>query len=180
VRLSKYFLPTLRQTPAEAEVISHILMLRAGMIRKLAGGIYSYLPYGFAALKKVEQIVREEMNRAGAIEMFMPEVQPAELWVESGRWEFYGKELLRFKDRHLNDYCLAPTNEEVITDICRKEIRSYRELPVNLYHFQQKFRDEIRPRFGVMRGRQFLMKDAYSFDVDDDASAGSYRLMYDA
>ncbi len=180
MRLSRYFLPTLRQVPSDAEVISHILMLRAGMIRKLSSGIYSYLPYGFAAFKKVEQIVREEMNRAGAIEMFMPEVQPAEVWIESGRWTYYGKELLRFKDRHDNDYCLAPTNEEVITDICRKEIRSYRDMPINLYHIQQKFRDEIRPRFGVMRGRQFCMKDAYSFDVDEEASAESYKLMYDA
>ncbi len=180
MRLSKYFLPTLREVPAEAEVVSHILMLRAGMTRKLASGIYSFLPYGFAAFKKVEQIIREEMNRAGAIEMFMPEVQPAELWQESGRWEYYGKELLRFKDRHGHDYCLAPTNEEVITDICRKEIRSYRDMPVNLYHFQQKMRDEVRPRFGVMRGRQFCMKDAYSFDVDEDTSAESYRLMYEA
>ncbi|MBW1713958.1 MAG: proline--tRNA ligase, partial [Deltaproteobacteria bacterium] len=187
MRLSNYFLPTLREVPAEAEVVSHVLMLRAGMIRKLAAGIYSYLPYGLAAFKKIEQIIREEMNRAGAIEMFMPEVQPAELWQESGRWDYYGKELLRFKDRllrfkdrHNNDYCLAPTNEEVITDICRKEIRSYRDMPVNLYHFQQKYRDEIRPRFGVMRGRQFCMKDGYSFDVDEEASAESYRLMYDA
>ena len=180
MRLSKYFLPTLREVPAEAEVVSHILMLRSGMIRKLASGIYSFLPYGFAALKKVEQIIREEMNRAGAIEMFMPEVHPAELWQESGRWEYYGKELLRFKDRHGHDYCLAPTNEEVITDICRKEIRSYRDMPVNLYHFQQKMRDEVRPRFGVMRGRQFCMKDAYSFDVDDDASAESYHIMHRA
>ena len=180
LRLSKYFLPTLREVPAEAEVVSHILMLRSGMIRKLTSGVYSFLPYGFAAFKKVEQIIREEMNRAGAIEMFMPEVQPAELWQESGRWEYYGKELLRFKDRHGHDYCLAPTNEEVITDICRKEIRSYRDMPINLYHFQQKMRDEIRPRFGVMRGRQFCMKDAYSFDVDDEASAESYRLMYEA
>lgn len=180
MRLSNYFLPTLREVPADAEVVSHILMLRAGMIRKLTSGIYSYLPYGFAAFKRVEQVVREEMNKAGAIEMFMPEVQPADLWQESGRWEYYGKELLRFTDRHGHDYCLAPTNEEVITDICRKEIRSYRDMPVNLYHFQQKMRDEIRPRFGVMRGRQFCMKDAYSFDVDEDTSAVSYKLMYDA
>jgi prolyl-tRNA synthetase len=180
LRYSKYFLPTLREVPADAEVVSHILMIRAGLTRKLTAGIYTYLPYGFAAFKKVERIIREEMNRAGAIEMFMPEVQPAEVWIESGRWEFYGKELLRFKDRHDHDYCLAPTNEEVITDICRKEIRSYRDMPVNLYHFQQKFRDEVRPRFGVMRGRQFCMKDAYSFDVDENASAVSYRLMYEA
>jgi len=180
VRFSKYFLPTLRQVPAEAEVVSHVLMLRAAMIRKLSSGIYSYLPYGYAALRKVKAIIREEMNRAGAIEMFMPAVQPGELWQESGRWEFYGKELLRFKDRHSHDYCLGPTHEEVITDIVRREIRSYRDLPLNLYHIQQKFRDEIRPRFGVMRCREFCMKDAYSFDADEAASAESYRQMYQA
>ncbi len=180
MRLSRYFLPTLKEVPAEAEVISQVLMLRAAMIRKLAAGIYSYLPYGLAAFRRVEQIIREEMNRAGAIEMFMPEVQPAELWIASGRWEYYGKELLRFKDRHAHDYCLAPTNEEVITDICRREIRSYRDMPLNLYHFQQKYRDEVRPRFGVMRGRQFCMKDAYSFDVDEEGCAESYRSMHQA
>ena len=180
MRLSQYFLPTLREDPADAEVVSHKLMLRAAMIRKAAAGIYTYLPYGLAAFRKVENIIREEMNKAGAIEMFMPEVQPAELWQESGRWEYYGKELLRFKDRHDNEYCLAPTNEEVITDVCRKEIRSYRDMPINLYVIQQKFRDEVRPRFGLMRGRQFCMKDAYTFDVDDEAGTESYRKMREA
>lgn len=180
MRLSQYFLPTLREVPTEAEVISHVLMLRAGMIRKLAAGIYTLLPYGLAAVRKTKAIVREEMNRAGAIEVFMPAVQPAEIWRESGRWDYYGIELLRFKDRHGNDYCLGPTHEEVITDIIRRDIRSYRDMPVNLYQIQQKFRDEVRPRFGVMRGREFCMKDAYSFDVDDEASVMSYRKMHAA
>ncbi len=180
MKFSQSFIPTLKETPAEAEVISHQLMLRAGMIRKLASGIYTWLPLGLRVLKKVERIVRQEMDAAGAQELLMPGVQPADLWQESGRWEHYGKELLRFKDRHDHDYCLAPTHEEVITDLVRKEIRSYRDMPLNLYQIQTKFRDEIRPRFGVMRAREFIMKDAYSFDMDDESSAQAYRLMHDA
>ena len=180
MKFSNLFIPTLREDPAEAEVISHKLMVRAGMIRKLASGIYSYLPMGLKVLRKVEQIVREEMNRAGAQEIMMPAVQPGELWQESGRWEYYGKELLRFKDRHDRDYCLGPTHEEVVTDIIRKEVRSYRDLPINLYQIQQKFRDEIRPRFGLMRGREFGMKDAYSFDADDAGADKSYQAMFEA
>jgi prolyl-tRNA synthetase len=177
---SKYFLPTIKEIPSDAEVISHQLMVRAGMIRKLTSGIYSFLPAGLKAIRKVENIVREEMNRSGAIELLMPAVQPAELWQESGRWDFYGKELLRFKDRHNHDACIGPTHEEVITDLVRKEIRSYRQLPLNFYQIQTKFRDEIRPRFGVMRCREFIMKDAYSFDVDERGADKSYELMYDA
>jgi prolyl-tRNA synthetase len=180
MRYSQYFLPTLKEIPSEAEVPSHQLMFRAGMIRKLAAGVYSYLPFGLRAIQKVEAIVREEMNRAGAIEVLLPFVQPAEIWVESHRWEEYGKELLRFKDRHNRDCCLGPTHEEVITDIARKEIRSYRQMPVNLYQIQTKFRDEIRPRFGVMRAREFIMKDAYSFDVDEKGLDVSYQKMVDA
>ncbi|NOR04832.1 MAG: proline--tRNA ligase [Deltaproteobacteria bacterium] len=178
MRYSKFFLPTLKEVPAEAEVISHKLLLRAGMIRKLASGLYSYLPLGLRSLRKVEKIIREEMDRAGAQEVLLPIVQPSELWQESGRWERYGKELLRFEDRHGRASCLGPTHEEVITDIVRKEIRSYRDLPLNLYQIQTKFRDEIRPRFGLMRSREFLMKDAYSFDVDDDALEKTYQVMY--
>jgi prolyl-tRNA synthetase len=180
MRFSQLLIPTLKETPAEAEVISHKLMLRAGLIRKLSSGIYTWLPLGLRVLRKVERIIRQEMDRAGAQELLMPGVQPAELWQESGRWEHYGRELLRFKDRHDHDYCLAPTHEEVITDLVRREIRSYRDMPVNLYQVQTKFRDEIRPRFGVMRAREFIMKDAYSFDVDEDASAVSYRIMHEA
>ena len=180
MRYSKLFLPTLKEVPAEAEVISHKLLLRAGMIRKLASGLYSYLPLGLRSLRKVEKIIREEMDRAGAQEVLLPMVQPSELWQESGRWEHYGKELLRFEDRHGRASCLGPTHEEVITDIVRKEIRSYRDLPLNLYQIQTKFRDEIRPRFGLMRSREFLMKDAYSFDVDDDALEKTYQVMYKA
>lgn len=180
MRYSKFFLPTLKEEPAEAEIISHKLMVRAGCIRKLATGVYSYLPLGLRTLRKVENIIREEMNNAGAIEMLMPGVQPAEIWKESGRWTFYGKELLRFRDRHDHDCCLGPTHEEVITDIMRREIRSYRDMPVNLYHIQTKFRDEIRPRFGLMRAREFIMKDAYSFDADEAGAEKSYRAMYDA
>src|SRR5512137_865073 len=180
MRYSQYLLPTLKEIPSEAEVPSHQLMLRAGMILKLASGIYSYLPLGLRAIQKVETIIREEMNRAGAIEVLLPFVQPAELWQESHRWEEYGNELARFKDRHNRDCCLGPTHEEVITDIARKEIRSYRQMPLNLYQIQTKFRDEIRPRFGLMRGREFLMKDAYSFDVDSDAADESYDRMYQA
>jgi prolyl-tRNA synthetase len=180
MRYSQYFLPTIKETPADAEVVSHKLMLRAGMIRKVAAGVYSYLPFGLRAIRKVEEIVREEMNRAGAIELLLPMANPAELWQESGRWEVYGKELLRFKDRHQRDFCVGPTHEEVITDIVRANIRSYRQLPVNLYQIQTKFRDEVRPRFGLMRGREFIMKDAYSFDSDDAGADRSYQKMRDA
>ncbi|MBI5572057.1 MAG: proline--tRNA ligase [Desulfomonile tiedjei] len=180
MKMSRFFVPTLKEDPADAEVISHKLMMRAGMIRKLTAGIYSYLPLGYRALRKVEQIVREEMDLAGAQEVFLPMVQPGELWVESGRWEVYGKELLRFKDRHDRDYCLGPTHEEVITDLVRRDVRSYRHLPLNLYQIQTKFRDEIRPRFGLMRGREFMMKDGYSFDVSDKAADVSYSLMWQA
>jgi prolyl-tRNA synthetase len=180
MRYSQILLPTLKESPAEAEVVSHVLMLRAGFMRKLTAGIYTYLPYGLAAIRKVENIVREEMNRAGALELMMPMVQPADLWLETGRYEKYGPELLRFRDRHDRESCLGPTHEEVITDIARKELHSYRDLPINLYQIQTKFRDEIRPRFGLMRGREFLMKDAYSFDVSDAASEVSYMKMYDA
>ncbi len=180
MRYSQYLLPTLKEVPSEAEVPSHQLMLRAGMIRKLAAGIYSYLPFGLRSLRKVETIIREEMNRAGAIEVLLPFVQPAELWQESHRWEEYGSELARLKDRHNRDCCLGPTHEEVITDIARKEIRSYRQMPVNLYQIQTKFRDEIRPRFGVMRAREFIMKDAYSFDADEKGLDESYQKMIEA
>ncbi len=180
MRFSQTLIPTMKETPSEAEVISHQLMLRAGFIRKLAAGIYTWLPMGLRVLRKVERIVRNEMDRAGARELLMPGVQPADLWQESGRWEHYGRELLRFKDRHDHDFCLAPTHEEVITDLVRHEIRSYRDMPLNLYQIQTKFRDEIRPRFGIMRAREFLMKDAYSFDVDEETSATSYRTMYAA
>ncbi len=180
MRFSRLFIPTLRETPAEAEVISHRLMLRAGMIRKVAAGIYNYLPLGLRVLQKVSNIIREEMNAAGAQELLMPMVQPKELWEESGRWGEYGKELLRFKDRGEREFCLGPTHEEVITDIVRKEIRSYRQLPTMLYQIQTKFRDEIRPRFGLMRGREFLMKDCYSFDLDEKGAQQSYRKMFAA
>jgi len=174
------FLPTTKETPSDAEIVSHQLMLRAGMIRKLAGGIYAYLPLGYRVIRKVENIVREEMNRAGAQEVFMPAVQPAELWMESGRWDIYGKELLRVKDRHNRDYCIGPTHEEVITALVRDEIQTYRQLPRNLYQIQTKFRDEIRPRFGIMRSREFGMKDAYSFDADEEGVEESYKKMFDA
>ncbi|MGB3836947.1 proline--tRNA ligase [Castellaniella sp.] len=177
---SKYHLNTLKEAPAEAEVVSHQLMTRAGMIRKIAGGIYTYMPMGLKVLRKIENIVREEMNNAGAIELLMPVVQPAELWQESGRWEQYGAELLRIKDRHQRDFVLQPTSEEVITDIARNEIHSWRQLPLNFYHIQTKFRDERRPRFGLMRGREFTMKDAYSFDRDEQAALASYDIMYAA
>jgi prolyl-tRNA synthetase len=180
MRYSRILLSTAKETPAEAEVISHQLLLRAGFIRKLTSGLYNYLPLGLAALKKVEHIVRQEMNRAGAQEILMPMVQPADLWQESKRWEKYGPELLRFQDRHQRDYCLGPTHEEVVTDIARREIHSYRQLPVNLYQIQTKFRDEIRPRFGLMRGREFVMKDAYSFDSSEEGAEASYRSMYQA
>ena len=177
---SRYFIPTIKETPSDAEVVSHQLMLRAGMIRKLASGIYNYLPLGLRSIRKFENIVREEMNKADAIEMLMPSVQPAELWQESGRWAFYGKELLRFKDRKAAEFCMGPTHEEVITDMVRREIKSYRQMPLNFYQIQTKFRDEIRPRFGLMRGREFIMKDAYSFDVDSAAADLSYEKMYNA
>jgi prolyl-tRNA synthetase len=180
MRYSQYLLPTVKEVPSEAEVPSHQLMLRAGMIRKLTSGIYSYLPLGLQTIRKVESIIREEMNRAGAIEVLLPIVLPAELWQETHRWDEYGKELLRFKDRHNRDYCMGPTHEEVITDLVRKEIRSYRQMPMNLYQIQTKFRDEIRPRFGVMRAREFIMKDGYSFDVDEKGMEESYQKMYDA
>ena len=180
MRYTQYLLPTLKETPADAEVISHQLMLRAGMIRKVAAGIYSYLPLGLRSIRKMENIIREEMARAGAIELLMPAVVPAELWQESGRWNDYGKELLRFKDRKETEFCMGPTHEEVITDIVRREIRSYRQLPLNLYQIQGKFRDEIRPRFGLMRGREFIMKDAYSFDLDEAGADRAYEKMYQA
>ncbi|CAG9252569.1 proline--tRNA ligase [Burkholderia diffusa] len=180
MKASRFFIGTLKEAPADAEIVSHKLMVRAGMIRRVAGGIYNYLPVGLRSIRKVEAIVREEMNRAGAIELLMPAVQPAELWQESGRWEQYGPELLRFKDRKDNDFVIGPTHEEVVTDIARNQIKSYRQMPVNFYQIQTKFRDEIRPRFGVMRGREFIMKDAYSFDKDAAGLDESYRKMYDA
>jgi len=179
MRLSKYFLPTLREDPSEAEIVSHKLLLRAGMIRKVASGIYDFLPLGLKALKNIENIVRQEMNRAGALEVLLPLVQPAELWLETGRWNAYGKELLRFKDRKEHDFCLGPTHEEVITDLVRRDVKSYRQLPLILYQIAPKFRDEIRPRFGLMRAREFIMKDAYSFDADYEGLDKSYQLMYD-
>ncbi len=180
MRYSQYFLPTLKETPGDAEVVSHQLMARAGMIRKVAAGVYDYLPFGLRVIRKVENIVREEMNRAGAIELLMPAVNPADLWQQSGRWQQYGKELLRFKDRKETDFCIGPTHEEVVTEIVRGTVSSYRQLPLNLYQIQTKFRDEIRPRFGLMRCREFIMKDAYSFDVDDAGADISYKKMYDA
>jgi prolyl-tRNA synthetase len=180
MRLSQYPINNVEETPAEAEVVSHQLMLRAGLIRRLAAGLYSWLPLGLRVLQKVERIIREEMNRAGAFEMVMPVIQPAELWQESGRWTEYGPELLRIKDRHQRDFVAGPTHEEVITDIVRRELRSYRQLPVNFYQIQTKFRDEVRPRFGVMRAREFIMKDAYSFHLDEQSLREGYRAMYDA
>jgi prolyl-tRNA synthetase len=180
MRLSQYPINTLKETPAEADIVSHQLMLRAGLIRRLGTGLYTWLPMGLRTLRKVEAIVREEMNRAGALEVIMPGIHPAELWQESGRWQKYGADLLRLKDRHQRDYCVAPTHEEVITDIARREIKSYRQLPANFYQIQTKFRDEIRPRFGVMRAREFIMKDAYSFHIDEASLAEGYRIMFDA
>jgi prolyl-tRNA synthetase len=177
MRYSQLLIPTLREDPGEAEVISHRLMLRAGMIRRLAAGIYTYLPLGLRVIRKVERIVREEMDRAGGQEILMPMVQPAELWKETGRWDEYGKELLRLEDRNEREFCLGPTHEEVITDLVRREVRSYRQLPQILYQIQTKFRDEIRPRFGLMRGREFIMKDAYSFDRDEEGTKVSYEKM---
>src|SRR5450631_1367777 len=180
MRLSRYPINTLKETPTEADIVSHQLMLRAGLVRRLGTGLYTWLPMGLRTLRKVEAIVREEMNRAGALEVFMPAIQPAELWHESGRWEKIGPDLLRLKDRHQRDYCVAPTHEEVITDIARREIKSYRQLPVNFYQIQTKFRDEIRPRFGVMRAREFVMKDAYSFHVDQASLQQTYDRMAEA
>ncbi len=180
MRASRFFVSTLKEAPSDAEIVSHKLMLRAGMIKRLGSGIYNYMPMGLRVIRKVENIVREEMNRAGAIELLMPLVQPAELWQETGRWDKMGPELLRLKDRHGRDFALQPTSEEVVTDIARGEIRSYRQLPVNFYHIQTKFRDERRPRFGLMRGREFTMKDAYSFDRDAEGLKQSYQLMVDA
>jgi len=180
MKASQFFVSTLKEAPADAEVVSHRLMLRAGMIKRLGSGIYSYMPMGLRVIRKVEAIIREEMNRAGAVELLMPVVQPAELWVESGRFQAYGPELLRVKDRHERDFIIQPTSEEVITDIARQELRSYKQLPRNFYHIQTKFRDERRPRFGIMRGREFTMKDAYSFDRDKAAALRSYEVMYQA
>jgi len=179
MRFSQFPLNTLKEVPADAEIISHQLMLRAGLIRKLASGLYNWMPLGVRVLHKVERIIREEMNRAGALELLMPAVQPAELWQESGRWQQYGPELLRVNDRHQREFCIGPTHEEVITDIARRELRSYRQLPVNYYQIQTKFRDEIRPRFGVMRSREFIMKDAYSFHLNQESMAETYRIMHD-
>ena len=180
MRYAQMLLPTTKEMPSEADVISHQLLVRGGFIRKLTSGMYTFLPLGFLALQRVTAIVREEMNRAGAQEILMPMVQPGDLWEESGRWKKYGPELLRFRDRHDRDYCLGPTHEEVVTDIARRELQSYRQLPVNLYQIQTKFRDEIRPRFGLMRGREFVMKDAYSFDEDDTGASRSYEIMREA
>jgi prolyl-tRNA synthetase len=179
MRSSQFFISTLKEAPSEAEVVSHKLMLRAGLIKRLTSGIYTWMPLGLRVLRRVEAVIREEMNRSGAIELLMPTVQPAELWQESGRWEQYGPELLRFKDRHQRDYCYGPTAEEVVSDLVRREVKSYRQLPLNLYQIQTKFRDEIRPRFGVMRGREFTMKDAYSFHPDKPSLDATYREMYD-
>jgi prolyl-tRNA synthetase len=179
MRTTRLLLATLKETPADAEVISHQLMLRAGMIRKLAAGLYTWLPLGLRVLRKVERIIREEMDQAGAQEIFMPAIQPAELWQESGRWEQYGPDLLRLKDRHEREFCFGPTHEEIITDLIRREIRSYKQLPANFYQIQTKFRDEIRPRFGIMRAREFLMKDAYSFHLDQNSLQATYEIMYE-
>ncbi|OGT43987.1 MAG: proline--tRNA ligase [Gammaproteobacteria bacterium RIFCSPHIGHO2_12_FULL_40_19] len=178
--VSQFFLPTLKETPADAELVSHQLMLRAGLIRKLASGLYTWLPMGIRVLKKVETIVREEMVRAGALEILMPAVQPSELWIETDRWEKYGNELLKIKDRHERDFCFGPTHEEVVTHLMRSELNSYKQLPLNVFQIQTKFRDEIRPRFGVMRAREFLMKDAYSFHPDTESLKKTYQDMYDA
>jgi prolyl-tRNA synthetase len=180
MRLSRYFLPLLRDTPKEAEIVSHRLMLRAGMIRQQSAGIYSWLPLGLRVLDKINRIVREEQNRSGAIEILMPTIQSADLWRESGRYDAYGKEMLRLKDRHDREMLYGPTNEEMVTDIFRSYVKSYKDLPLNLYHIQWKFRDEVRPRFGVMRGREFLMKDAYSFDLDKDSARHAYNRMFTA
>src|SRR5690349_19291598 len=178
MRLSRYFLPVLKESPKEAEIVSHKLMLRAGMIKQQAAGSYSWLPLGFKTLQKIIRIIEEEQNRSGAIELLMPTLQSADLWRESGRYDAYGKEMLRIEDRHKRAMLYGPTNEEMITDIFRAYVKSYRDLPLNLYHIQWKFRDEVRPRFGLMRGREFLMKDAYSFDLDQDGARHSYNKMF--
>ena len=180
MRFSKMLIPTLKEAPSDAEVISHSLMMKAGMIRKVASGVYNLLPLGLRVIKKVEAVVRGEMNRAGASEVLMPLVVPSELWKESGRWDAYGKELLRLTDRHGREFCLGPTHEEVITDMVRRDVRSYRDLPLNLYQIQTKFRDEIRPRFGLMRGREFIMKDSYSFHATEECAERAYKNMYEA
>jgi prolyl-tRNA synthetase len=179
MRVSRFLIATLKEAPSEAEVVSHKLMLRAGLVKRLANGIYTWMPLGLRVLRRVEAVIREEMNASGAIELLMPAVQPAELWQESRRWEQYGPELLRFKDRHQRDFCFGPTHEEVVSDVVRREVKSYRQLPLNLYQIQTKFRDEIRPRFGVMRGREFIMKDAYSFHADKTSLDATYQEMYD-
>ena len=180
MRTSQYLISTLKETPSDAAVISHQLMLRAGMIRRIASGLYTWLPMGLRVLRKAESIVREEMNNAGALEVLMPAIQPAELWQESGRWDEYGPELLRLKDRHNREFCVGPTHEEVITDLARNELSSYKQLPINMYQIQTKFRDEIRPRFGLMRAREFVMKDAYSFHLNQDCMQPTYDRMYQA
>ena len=180
MKATQFFLSTLKEAPAEAEIVSQKLMLRAGLIKRLGSGIYTWMPLGLRVLRKVENIIREEMNRAGALELLMPAVHPAELWQETGRWDVFGPQMLRIKDRHERDFCFGPTHEEVITDVVRREIKSYRQLPINFYQIQTKFRDEIRPRFGVMRSREFIMKDAYSFDLDKAGMLKSYQAMYDA
>ncbi len=178
MRLSRYFLPILKETPKEAEIVSHRLMLRAGMIRQQSAGIYAWLPLGHRVLNKIQRIVEEEQNRSGAVQLLMPTIQSADLWRESGRYDAYGKEMLRIEDRHERDMLFGPTNEEMVTDIFRSYVRSYKDLPLNLYHVQWKFRDEVRPRFGIMRGREFLMKDAYSFDLDKERATEAYRRMF--
>ena len=178
MRLSRYLLPTLKEIPADAQIVSHRLMLRAGMVRQSSAGIYTWLPLGFRVLKRIEQIVREEQERIGCQELLMPTIQPADLWRESGRYDAYGPEMLRIRDRHERELLYGPTNEELITEVFRASVRSYRELPKLVFHIQWKFRDEVRPRFGVMRGREFLMKDAYSFDLDRDAARRSYNKMF--
>src|SRR6056300_407154 len=179
MRASQFLIATVKETPADAEVISHQLMLRAGLIRKLASGLYTWLPMGLKTLRKVEKIIREELNASGAQELLMPAIQPAELWQESGRWEQYGPELLRLKDRHQRDFCVGPTHEEVITDLVRNQLKSYKQLPANFYQIQTKFRDEIRPRFGVMRSREFIMKDGYSFHIDSESLQQTYDVYYE-
>ncbi|MER0171706.1 MAG: proline--tRNA ligase [Nitrosomonas sp.] len=179
MRVSQFFISTLKEAPAEAELISHKLMLRAGLIKRLGSGLYTWMPLGLRVLRKIENIVREEMNKSGAIEVLMPAIQPAELWQETGRWDVFGPQMLKIKDRHEHDFCFGPTHEEIITDIARKEIKSYRQLPLNFYQIQTKFRDEIRPRFGVMRAREFIMKDAYSFHTDENSLMQTYQLMYE-
>ena len=179
MRVSQFFISTLKEAPAEAELISHKLMLRAGLIKRLGSGLYTWMPLGLRVLRKIENIVREEMNKSGAIEVLMPAIQPAELWQETGRWDVFGPQMLKIKDRHEHDFCFGPTHEELITDIARKEIKSYRQLPLNFYQIQTKFRDEIRPRFGVMRAREFIMKDAYSFHTDENSLMQTYQLMYE-